>query len=153
MKKRTKSSWMPLFWLYIVVLFLFVVIKFSGSIAVLIDRINSIMANRADGIWNVNLIPFKSIETQFKHITQWWALKNILGNIVPFIPLGFLLPMAYKSYRKPCKALLLLLAIIIGIEIFQLITMLGAFDIDDIILNFTGAVIGYITLSMLNRHT
>lgn len=152
MQKKKKSIWVPIFWLYIVVLFLLVVIKFNGSITVLMDRINSSMTNRANGIWNVNLIPFKSIETQLKHITQWWALKNIIGNIVPFLPLGFLLPMAYKSYHKLWKASSLLLAVIVGIEMFQLITMVGAFDVDDIILNFAGAVIGYLTFSVLRQY-
>lgn len=29
----------------------------------------------------------------------WWALKNLLGNLLPFIPFGFLLPIAYPRIK------------------------------------------------------
>ncbi len=132
--------------------FIIIVVKFNGSVSEILDRINSCKENRISGIWNINLMPFQSIGTQLKHITNWWALRNIAGNIIPFIPFGFLLPMAYKNCRKLWKTSLPVLVGIIGIEVFQFVTMLGSFDVDDITLNFIGTIIGYIVFSILNQH-
>lgn len=95
MKKQTKILTI-IWWVYIVLLFVVVVIKFKGSFNELSDRIRSYSS--PDTI-NYNLIPFRSIHVQISHITQWWALKNLLGNIIPFAPFGFLLPI---TYRKLC---------------------------------------------------
>lgn len=72
--KVFKITW----WLYIVMLFVVVVVKFKGSFVELSNRINSYSMN---GSINYNLIPFRSIIVQIRRIPQWWALKNLLGNI------------------------------------------------------------------------
>ena len=36
----------------------------------------------------------------------WWALKNLLGNLLPFIPFGFLLPIAYPRIKAFFKVFL-----------------------------------------------
>ena len=73
----------------------------------------------------------------------WWALKNLLGNLLPFIPFGFLLPIAYPRIKAFFKVLF--------IEIFQYMTRLGSFDIDDIILNMVGVLSGYGTFGLVNH--
>ena len=65
----------------------------------------------------------------------WWALKNLLGNLLPFIPFGFLLPIAYPRIKAFFKVFLVGMFAVLFIEIFQYMTRLGSFDIDDIILN------------------
>ena len=137
-----------IWWLYIALLFVFVVVKFKGSFLELNDRINSYSIQ---GSINYNLIPFRSISSQLERITQWWALKNLLGNIIPFIPFGFLLPVIYRKCSSAIKVLSVGLASILLIEIFQFLTKLGSFDVDDIILNMTGIVCGYLTFLVINR--
>lgn len=69
---------------------------------------------------------------------------NLLGNVVMFIPLGYLLP---KTFRPLRKFLLLVLCVVVSItlvEILQLVTCLGSCDVDDLILNVAGAIIGYL---------
>lgn len=68
----------------------------------------------------------------------WWALKNLLGNLLPFIPFGFLLPIAYPRIKAFFKVFLVGMFAVLFIEIFQYMTRLGSFDIDDIILGGNG---------------
>lgn len=147
MKKQTKA-FIIIWWVYIVLLFVFVVVKFKGSFYELSDRINSFSMH---GSINYNLIPFRSMSVQIRRITQWWALKNLLGNIIPFIPFGFLLPIAYRKFNSAIKVLSTGLVSILLIEIFQFFTKLGNFDVDDIILNMIGIICGYFMFLLINR--
>lgn len=135
-------------WLYIALLFIVVVVKFKGSFYELSDRINSYSMR---GIINYNLVLFRSISVQIRHISQWWALKNLLGNIIPFMPFGFLLPITYRKFNSAIKVLSTGIASILFIEIFQLLTKLGSFDVDDIILNMIGIICGYLMLLFFNH--
>ena len=66
---------------------------------------------------------------------------NIFGNIILFIPLGFLLPLIKK--RTDTKKILFISASISCMaELIQYCLMIGVFDIDDIILNIGGGVCG-----------
>lgn len=71
-------------------------------------------------------------------------LKNFIGNILLFIPWGFLLPLYFKRLQNFKKFILTTLVAVILIESIQLFTMLGSFDIEDILLNTIGACIGYV---------
>ncbi len=115
-------------------------IKFHGNINQLVDTIQT-NYERGPGI---NLVPFRTIETYISDMSFGVAFINILGNIIPFIPLGFLIPMAFPSQRKIIKTMILCLFLICSIEILQLSFFLGSFDIDDIILNQISCIIGYI---------
>ncbi len=137
-----------LWWVYIALLFVFVVVKFKGSFYELSNRINSYSMQ---GSINYNFIPFRNISTQFKYITQWWALKNLLGNIIPFIPFGLLLPITYKKFSSMISVFVIGLASILVIESFQFFTKLGSFDVDDIILNMIGIVCGYLMFLVVGR--
>lgn len=142
--KIIKSIW----WFYVVLLFLLAVVKFRGSVAELIDRVNSYCM---DGATNYNLVPFRSIQNQVEHILQGWALINLLGNIVPFIPFGFLLPISYRKINTFYKVFAVGFISIVFIELFQFMTKLGSFDVDDIILNVVGVTLGYFMIRVFNR--
>lgn len=137
-----------IWWVYIILLFFLVVVKFRGSLMELIDRIESYSR---DGSINYNLIPFNTIGYQIEFITERWAIMNLLGNIVPFIPFGFLLPITYRKINNGYKVALVGVFAIIGIELFQLITKLGNFDIDDVMLNMMGIVCGYWLILLVNH--
>ncbi len=98
-----------------------------------------------------NLIPFKEI---FRYkIGDTLFNYNVLGNILIFIPFGYLI----GTYIKPKKiwpVVLTALGTSLTVEIVQFKTG-RCFDIDDIILNLLGSIIGYllyIGLSAINRH-
>lgn len=129
-----------LFYIYIAFLILFVVLKFDGSFERIISLHNSIIENEKDGLRNINLIPFRSISPYLRNITEPYAFKNIIANILVFIPLGFFV--SNKNSKNVFKALIICLGVILSIELIQLFFKIGFFDVDDIILNFIGALLG-----------
>ena len=141
-KKMVQIVW----WLYICLLFVIVVVKFNGSFEELENRI--IMFSSEETI-NFNLIPFRSIGVQLTHINETWALKNILGNIISFIPFGFLLPIVYNKINSFFKFFASNILFILFVESFQFFTRIGCFDVDDIILNFVGSLCGYLVLLLV----
>lgn len=129
-----------LFSIYILFLILFVVLKFDGSFERIISLHNSIIENEKDGLRNINLIPFRTMSPYLKNITEPYAFKNIIANILVFIPLGFFI--SNKNSKNVFKALIICLGVILSIEIIQLFFKIGFFDVDDIILNFIGSLLG-----------
>ncbi len=72
--------------------------------------------------------------------------KNTVLNILLFIPLGFLLPSLWSRYRSMKKTLLIGLGFSLLIEILQIFTF-RLTDIDDLLTNTAGTVIGYLLSS------
>jgi glycopeptide antibiotics resistance protein len=66
-----------------------------------------------------------------------------VGNILIFIPLGFLLPLIIKKKIKLLGILIICVITSFAIEILQGVTYIGVADIDDVLLYVLGAVIGY----------
>ena len=79
------------------------------------------------------------------------AIRNLLGNIVLFIPLGYFLPQVSARLRKFWLTFLAVAFIITTIELAQLFFMVGTCDIDDLILNLAGASLGYGLFRLTNR--
>ncbi|MGE7951192.1 VanZ family protein [Lysinibacillus xylanilyticus] len=134
-----KTIWKSIFTIYILMLLIFVVFKFNGDVY---SVINTIQTNKDRGV-GVNLIPFSTIEAYISDINDSVSIMNILGNIIPFIPMGFIIPMAFPSQRNVFKTITSSLLLIFSIEILQIILFLGSFDIDDIILNLLSCFIGF----------
>lgn len=93
---------------------------------------------------NYNIIPFKTIgEFLFFNHNIRAILRNIGGNIAAFVPMGFLLPLGFPKMNKESKIFAVILAATLSIEISQFIFGVGTCDVDDVILNFIGGIIGY----------
>jgi glycopeptide antibiotics resistance protein len=97
--------------------------------------------------YNTNIIPFKTlyiyITALVKHtINVDTLIRNLLGNIVLFIPMGWYVPVIYKKQYSFKDAVWKMCGVIIFTELIQLISMRGTYDIDDIILRVTGFCIG-----------
>ena len=138
------NIWKVLFYIYIVLVVNFIVIKFNGNLQHVMNTIQSNMERRSQGESFTNLVPFWTIETYISDLSFSVAFMNVFGNIVPFIPMGFLLPMAFPSQRNIIKTMISCFLLILSVEILQLILFLGSFDIDDIILNLLSCFIGFI---------
>ena len=95
-----------------------------------------------------NFIPFKSVyellaaPTLPASVVFRFAL-NFFGNIFLFIPWGVLLPACIERMRSFRRFAILTLVTLIAVETIQILTMLGSFDVEDIMLNMAGACIGY----------
>ena len=99
---------------------------------------------------DVNLKPFRTIRNYVYVLFRtkdvgllWHIIVNLVGNVVMFIPLGFLLAENFARLRKFYQTMLFCVLVIVGIEIAQLLTGLGSLDVDDLILNLLGAALGY----------
>ena len=75
---------------------------------------------------------FFTIISQLKNGTNYSIFKNIIGNLVIFIPFSLLLMINNKKYNNVLKQTIIILPIIICIELIQAFTHIGSFDIDDI---------------------
>lgn len=71
------------------------------------------------------------------------AVVNLAGNILLFLPLGLLLPQAFQKAPRLWKTLLTAALLICAVEIAQLLTLRGSCDVDDLILNLLGTLLGY----------
>lgn len=98
---------------------------------------------------NMNLIPFKTISTLIYRLLHSSlnlsiVLENILGNLILFAPFGFFIPMLFSNKIKKLKSFTLLMLIsIVLVEVLQYLLRVGQADIDDVILNLSGAVLVY----------
>lgn len=98
---------------------------------------------------NINLIPFDTISEQLNDILydsgyyEYLAVLNLSANIAMFIPMGCFLPLIWKRLRRFIPCLAVGFVMIISIEIVQLFSLLGSFDVDDVLLNLIGICIGF----------
>lgn len=98
--------------------------------------------------WNaINLIPFKTIGEYIAAIMDGnmvgHAIRNLVGNLFLLFPLGFYLPFFARKMTSAKMYAAIVAIFIIIVEVVQLVTMSGSMDIDDFILNFAGALIGF----------
>lgn len=77
------------------------------------------------------------------------ALTNIGGNLILFLPMGFFLPCLFRELHRPYNAFCIIAFIIFSSEIFQGVFRLGIPDVDDFLLNFFGALIGFFIAELL----
>ncbi|MGG1572558.1 VanZ family protein [Fictibacillus sp. NRS-1165] len=101
-----------------------------------------------------NYIPFKGIKEAIQTGYSPVIIKQIGGNILLFIPLGFALPILFSNIKKK-KVMIVSFLVSLTIETTQLIAgkLIGynyrAFDIDDLMMNTLGAFIGLIIFKLL----
>lgn len=79
------------------------------------------------------------------------AIINLVGNVVMFVPLGWLLPAVWEWLRSFFKTFFVCAVIICAVEAVQYATALGSCDIDDLILNLAGVILGYVLWRLLRR--
>ena len=100
---------------------------------------------------SINLIPFYSIKEYIfsnSATIKSFAFGNVVGNIVIFVPLGAYLSL-FKKDKRVIRSLLLIFIVSLFVEIIQGILAIGASDIDDIILNCLGGLIGILGYKFL----
>lgn len=115
-----------------------------------------LMESRANTFREYNLVPFRSIRMFFEYYFvyhefsfQYWFL-NIFGNIFLLMPFGFLLPVILDRPLGYLRIFLFSLLLTAGIELAQFCTGLGEMDVDDVILNVLGSLLGYGLLRLLS---
>ena len=98
-----------------------------------------------------NLLPFKTI---LPYLLGEKGLiiagVNLVGNIVLLVPIGFLVPFAWRGMTWK-KSLAVAVAAGCAIEGMQAVLRVGIFDIDDVILNGLGVMVGYWMFTILAK--
>lgn len=72
-------------------------------------------------------------------------IVNIVGNILAFAPFGFLLPLLDKKYCRFIYVTFLCFLFSLSVETMQLLLKVGIFDVDDIMMNTAGGILGYLS--------
>lgn len=96
-----------------------------------------------EGLGTANFMPFRTIKMYIDYAHKLNSVENLAGNLIVFVPLGLLLPLISEDFRRFSDVLLYVFTFSLGIEVFQLFSAFGAFDVDDILLNCLGASVGY----------
>lgn len=91
--------------------------------------------------FRINLIPFVNL---FDYPTAKYMALNIIGNTLMFVPLGIIWPNVFKWLNTHTKVVLSGVCTSLIIEILQLPFYSRVSDVDDLILNSLGFVIGYL---------
>lgn len=102
----------------------------------------TMMAPRFEVRQRLRLVPFETIISQTRR-GGWPFLINIVGNIVALVPLGILVPAWAPPLRSVTSILLVGLLTSASIELLQWTLTARVTDIDDILLNVAGALLGY----------
>ncbi|MCC0643328.1 VanZ family protein [Clostridioides sp. ZZV14-6009] len=133
--KEKRSLITHLIWVYVFLFYIYLALSKAGIGSIWdIGRYDEII--RLD---EINLIPFSSSG----------ALTYIL-NIIMFMPLGFLLPLIWERFRNFISILWTGLVFSLAIEICQLFNH-RATDIDDLMMNTLGAILGYFIWICINN--
>ena len=108
-----------------------------------------------DRDYHYNLTPFREIRRfiVYRRTLGWFAvLSNMLGNVLAFVTFGMILPMLTPKCRNFFHIVLLGFDFSLFVETIQLISKVGSFDVDDLILNTLGAALGYLAYRLIRRY-
>lgn len=100
--------------------------------------------------YEINFTLFVDLISVYKKSGLWQFIRLFLGNIVWFVPFGFMLP----KMLKKCNFTIVILSgflLTLFIEILQLVFKKGVCEIDDLILNIAGTMIGYSVYKIIQR--
>lgn len=142
---RRKTKWLRRLGKLLFVLYIFFLIYFL-CLAEWYGRENTWQEYR------YNLELFKEIKRFLAYREQlglFAVFANLLGNILIFVPFGFFISMASRK-RSFFMTLFYSMSLSLGVEIVQLVTRVGSFDVDDILLNTVGGVFGFILFAVCN---
>lgn len=110
--------------------------------------------------YSYSLVPFATIrywmdflfrDDPLAQSMRFYSIVNLLGNVLAFVPLGIFLPALFRRQRSFGLFLLTVVLLVCLIELVQLLTMRGALDVDDLILNVPGACLGWLLWSFRTR--
>jgi glycopeptide antibiotics resistance protein len=98
-----------------------------------------------------NFVPFKTINFYLflADINLDIRIENLAGNIIGFMPFGFILPLLAKKFQKLGTVIIHTFCLSLTFELLQLVFEFGSFDVDDLILNTLGGILGYLPIKLV----
>lgn len=97
--------------------------------------------------YHYNLMPFHEIRrfiTYSKVLGFKAVILNLVGNIAAFMPFGSFLPIYTKRCRNVWYTVFYSFELSLLVEILQLVFKVGSFDVDDLLLNTLGGLLGFL---------
>jgi glycopeptide antibiotics resistance protein len=120
---------------------------FMVGFAVVLARLTLQPSPASEALVHSNLRPGRSLRAYLDQPGLRYAVKQIGGNLLLGVPFGVLVPVVAPRARGVLRVLLLTASVMLLVEFAQGALVTGrAFDIDDVILNTTGALLGYLLL-------
>jgi len=90
-----------------------------------------------------NLVPFHTLAIYWRNLGSEFWMRNLLGNLALLLPLGLLGPIALPVLDRWWRIALVALLYSVAIELIQLAVPDRSADIDDVIVNVAGALLGF----------
>ena len=103
--------------------------------------------NLMDSEYTYNLVPFLEIKRFWQNrslLGNFAVFINIAGNVLAFVPFGFFLPILNRFSKGLFRMTLFTFEFSLLVETIQLVSRVGSFDVDDLILNTLGGILGYL---------
>jgi len=120
---------------------------FMVAFAVILARLTLEPSPASEALTHTNLHPGRSLRAYLDQPEMRDAIRQIGGNVLLGVPFGLLVPIILPKARGVLRVLFLTATVMLMVELAQGLLITGrAFDIDDVILNTTGALIGYLLL-------
>ncbi|WP_372349247.1 VanZ family protein [Streptomyces sp. KL116D] len=140
-KERSARWWRGCVRALVALVAFLALVAFSAVLA----RLTLTPSPASDRIAGANLRPGASLRQYAESYTFLAACKQVGGNLLLGAPFGVLLPVLVGRRMRLLQVLLLTVLFMVLVELAQGAVVQGrAFDVDDIILNTTGALIGYV---------
>ncbi|QKW31388.1 VanZ family protein [Streptomyces seoulensis] len=118
---------------------------FMVAFAVVLARLTLEPSPASASLAHTNLRPGASLRAYLDAPALREAVKQIGGNVLLGVPFGVLVPVVAPRARGMLKVLLLTATVMLLVEFAQGALITGrAFDVDDVILNTAGALLGYL---------
>jgi glycopeptide antibiotics resistance protein len=96
-----------------------------------------------------NAIPLHTIAIYFANLDSPFWIRQLVGNLVLLLPVGLLGPIVFPALNGWIRVFAAALALSVAIEVAQLWIPNRMADIDDVLLNVAGAMLGYAILSLV----
>jgi glycopeptide antibiotics resistance protein len=91
-----------------------------------------------------NLVPFHTLAIYWRNLGSEFWMRNFFGNLALLLPLGVLGPIALPVLDRWWRLALVALLYSVAIELIQRLVPARSADIDDVIVNVSGALLGYL---------
>lgn len=107
--------------------------------------------DRSAGFAGTNFVPLRSMIGEWSNVNRELAFLNLAGNVLMYAPIGFLLPLATGA--RWFHGVWVGVALSVVMELLQFVFDSGATDVDDVILNGSGALLGAVAAAGAQRLT
>ncbi|MGW8884467.1 VanZ family protein [Streptomyces sp. NPDC055749] len=123
------------------------------AFSVVLAQVTLTPSPASEGIVTSNLQPGRSLRQYAEDYTFLAACKQAGGNLLLGVPFGVLLPILVERRLRMIRIVLLTMVVMVVVELIQGALVAGrAFDIDDVILNTSGALLGYLLVGRRISH-